>query len=339
MVRSTRTPSRLRERARIVLALLEGRSGRETARSLGTGRKTVERWLRRFNEERVEGLKRDRPRRVPNGLGPDVVKVIVEATLTQTPRGSTHWSTRTMAKAQDVSQSAVHRIWRAHGLKPHLTRTFKLSRDEHFVEKVEDIVGLYMNPPENALVLSVDEKSQIQALDRTQPGLPLKKGRCGTRTHDYKRNGTTTLFSALEISSGRVLTGHMPRHRHQEFLRFMKLMVLETPEELDLHVILDNYATHKHPAVQRWLARHPRVHFHFIPTSSSWLNLVERWFRDLTEKAIRRGAFASVQEVIDAIEDYTATWNDDPKPYVWRKTAQQIIAAVMRGRHKLESLH
>jgi transposase len=267
------------------------------------------------------------------------VALILEATLHTKPPGATHWSTRTMAKAQGVSQSAVLRIWHAHHLKPHLIRTFKLSNDKHFVEKVEDVVGLYMNPPENAVVLSVDEKSQIQALDRSQPGLPLKKGRCGTMTHDYKRNGTTTLFTALDVSRGSVITDFMPRHRHQEFLRFMKQVSAETPKHLDVHVILDNYSPHKHPAVARWLKRNPRVHFHFIPTSSSWLNLVERWFRDLTDKAIRRGVFVSVDELIEAITFYVKTWNGEPKPYVWRKTAQQIFEKVMRGRAMLEVVH
>lgn len=300
---------------------------------------TVKRLRKRYREVGLSALQKDAPRRVPPRLAKTKERAIVEATVHSKPDGATHWSTRTMAKAQGVSQSAVLRIWHAHGLKPHLMRTFKLSNDKHFVEKVEDVVGLYMNPPENALILSVDEKSQIQALDRTQPGLPLKKGRCGTMTHDYKRNGTTTLFTALDVSRGCVMTECMPRHRHQEFLRFMKQVEAEAPKHLDLHVILDNYGTHKHAAVQRWLKRNPRVHFHFIPTSSSWLNLVERWFRDLTDKAIRRGAFASVDELIDAITSYIEAWNRQPTAYVWRKTAQQILDKVARGRAKLDALH
>jgi transposase len=337
--RSSRTPSRLRQRSCIVLALAGGTPVKRIVRELRTAKDVVARWRERFNEAGPDGLRKDRPRRVPEGLPEEKVRAIVEATLHTTPRGATHWTTRTMARAQGVSQSAVMRIWHANGLKPHLMRTFKLSNDKRFVEKVKDVVGLYMNPPENALVLSVDEKSQIQALDRTQPGLPIKKGRCGTMTHDYKRNGTTTLFTALDVSRGTVITECMPRHRHQEFLKFMRLVERETPANLALHVIVDNYATHKHPAVQRWLRRNKRVKMHFIPTSSSWLNLVERWFRDLTDKAIRRGAFASVDELIDAITAYIDEWNRQPTTYVWRKSAQQILDKVMRGRAKLDSLH
>jgi transposase len=336
---SGKTPARLQRRSRIVLAILDGVKLKRIAREQRVALTTVKHWRRTYERDGLPRLVKDPPRRVPEGLSPAKVAAIVEATLHTKPRGVTHWTTRTMAMTQKVSQSAVTRIWHAHGLKPHQSRTFKLSNDKRFVEKVEDVVGLYMNPPENALVLSVDEKSQIQALDRTQPGLPIKKGRCGTMTHDYKRNGTTTLFTALDVNRGKVLTKCMPRHRHQEFLRFMKLVEAETPQHLDLHVILDNYGTHKHPAVVRWLRRHPRVHFHFIPTSSSWLNLVERWFRDLTHKAIRRGAFASVRELINAIHDYIAAWNDNPNPYVWRKSAQLILEKVARGRAVLDSLH
>jgi transposase len=337
--RSSQTPARLQRRSRVVLAILDGRALKRIAREQRAALATVKRLRKRYLEGGLPALQKDPPRRIPPRLAKAKERAIVEATIHTKPAGATHWSTRTMAKAQGVSQSAVLRIWHAHGLKPHLTRTFKLSNDKHFVEKVHDVVGLYINPPENALVLSVDEKSQIQALDRTQPGLPLKKGRCGTMTHDYKRNGTTTLFTALDVSRGTVLTECMPRHRHQEFLRFMKQVEGETPQHLDLHVILDNYATHKHASVQRWLKRNPRVHFHFIPTSSSWLNLVERWFRDLTDKAIRRGAFASVDELIDAITAYIDAWNLQPSAYVWRKTAQQILDKVARGRAKLDSLH
>jgi transposase len=337
--RSSRTSVRLQRRARIVLALLDGKTTTVACREVGVGAGVIKVWRERFNALGPRGLEKDRARRVPPGLGAAKIDAVLHATLHTKPRGATHWTTRTMAEAQGISQSAVHRIWRAHNLKPHLVSTFKLSTDPQFAEKVEDVVGLYINPPDNAIVLSVDEKSQIQALDRTQPGLPLKQGRCGTMTHDYKRNGTTTLFSALELSSGAVITGFEKRHRHQEFLRFIKRIEADTPANLALHVILDNYATHKHPTVRRWLDRNKRVHFHFIPTSSSWLNLVERWFRDLTEKALRRGAFASVAELIAAIDDYTEVWNDAPRPFVWRKTAQQIMVAVMRGRDKLASLH
>ena len=336
---SGKTPARLQRRSRLVLAILDGTPLKRIAREQRAALATVKHWKRTYEREGLARLQKDPPRRVPEGLPEEKVRAIIEATLHTKPAGATHWSTRLMARAQGVSQSAVTRIWNANGLKPHQTRTFKLSNDKLFVQKVEDVVGLYMDPPENALVLSVDEKSQIQALDRTQPGLPLKKGRCGTMTHDYKRNGTTTLFTAMDVNRGKVLTKCMPRHRHQEFLRFMKLLEEETPKRLDLHVILDNYGTHKHPAVQRWLRRHPRVHFHFIPTSSSWLNLVERWFRDLTDKAIRRGAFASVRELIKAIDEYITVWNDNPNPYVWRKSAQLILEKVARGRAKLDSLH
>jgi transposase len=306
---TSQTPARLQRRSRVVLAILDGVPLKRIAREQRVALATVKHWRKRYQEAGLPALRKDPPRRVPDRLSNTKVQAIVEATVHSKAVGATHWSTRTMAKAQGVSPSAVLRVWHAHGLKPHLTRTFKLSNDKHFVEKVQDVVGLYMNPPENALVLSVDEKSQIQALDRTQPGLPLKKGRCGTMTHDYKRNGTTTLFTALDVSQGTVITECMARHRHQEFLRFMKQVEAETPKHLDLHVIVDNYGTHKHASVQRWLKRNPRVHFHFIPTSSSWLNLVERWFRDLTDKAIRRGVFASVDELIDAITAYVEAWN------------------------------
>ena len=244
-----------------------------------------------------------------------------------------------MAKAQGLSRASVQRIWAAHGLKPHLVRTFKLSRDPEFIAKVHDVVGLYLHPPAHALVLCVDEKSQIQALDRTQPGLPLKKGRCGTMTHDYKRHGTTTLFAALNVVEGKLITQCMPRHRHQEFLKFLQRVDAETPPTLELHLILDNYGTHKHPAVRRWAHRHPRFHFHFIPTSSSWMNLVERWFRELTDKAIRRGAFPSVAALEAAILEFIAHTNSHPAPFVWTARAEEIIAKVNRCKAKLETLH
>ncbi len=240
-----------------------------------------------------------------------------------------------MAKEVGVSDSTVRRVWKRHGLKPHLVRTFKVSNDPKFIEKLEDVVGLYMNPPEHALVLSVDEKSQIQALDRTQPGLPLKKGRCGTMTHDYKRNGTTTLFAALNTLDGTVISTCMPRHRHQEWLKFLKLIDKETPKDKELHLIVDNYATHKAPAVKTWLAKHPRFHMHFTPTSASWLNMVERFFRDLTTKRLRRGVFCSVPELIAAIEEYLDQHNENPSPYIWTKSANDILAKVKRARRNL----
>ena len=244
-----------------------------------------------------------------------------------------------MAKARGLSPAAVQRIWASHGLKPHLVRSFKLSRDPRFVEKLRDVVGLYLNPPEHALVLCFDEKSQIQALDRTQPGLPMKKGRAGTMTHDYKRNGTSSLFAALNLLDGTIIGECMPRHRHQEFLRFLKRLDREIDRSFDLHLILDNCATHNHPAVKGWLKRHPRFHFHFIPTSSSWLNLVERWLRELTDKAIRRGAFPSVKALEETIYEYIELSNQNPKPFAWTATVDEIVAKVTRGKAKLETLH
>lgn len=260
-------------------------------------------------------------------------------TLNDKPPGSTHWSLRKMAKAVGLSHSSVQRIWAAHELKPHLTRSFKLSNDPKFCEKVQDIVGLYLDPPDRALVLSVDEKSQIQALDRTQPGLPLKKGRAGTMTHDYKRHGTTTLFAALDVATGKVIGECMSRHRHQEFLRFLRTIDRNTPKSLDRHLVVDNYATHKHPKVKAWLKRHPRFHLHFTPTSASWINLVERFFGLITSDAIRRGVFRSVAELKTAIEAYLKQHNIEPKPFVWTASAADILEKVARGRRVLESLH
>jgi transposase len=244
-----------------------------------------------------------------------------------------------MAKAEGVSEATVRRIWRQHQLKPHLTKTFKLSRDKQFVEKLYDVVGLYLNPPDKSLVLCVDEKSQIQALDRTQPGLPLKKGRCGTMTHDYKRNGTTTLFAAMVTLDGRVIGDCMPRHRHQEFIRFLKTIDFETPPEMDLHLIVDNYGTHKHPRVQSWMKRHPRFHIHFTPTSSSWLNLVERWFREITDKRLRRGSFQSVPELIDAIYQYLDNHNQNPQAFVWSAPVERILAKIAKCKEAFDALH
>ena len=244
-----------------------------------------------------------------------------------------------MAKAQGISEATVRRIWKQHNLKPHLVKTFKISRDKHFVEKLYDVVGLYVNPPIKSLVLCVDEKSQIQALDRTQPGLPMKKGRCGTMTHDYKRNGTTTLFAALNMLDGKVIGDCMPRHRHQEFIRFLNKIENETLPELDLHLIVDNYGTHKHPRVESWLKRHPRFHLHFIPTSSSWLNMVERWFREITDKRIRRGSFESVSVLITAIKDYLENHNQNPKVFVWTASAEHILAKVAKCKEALDALH
>jgi transposase len=306
---------------------------------LGVSRPTVQLWRERFLALRVAGLEKDAPRpgRRPR-ISEGQIRAVLEATLYTTPPAATHWSTRTMAAAQGVSEATVRRIWRRHRLQPHRTKTFKLSRDKHFVEKLCDVVGLYLNPPDKALVLCVDEKSQIQALDRTQPGLPLKRGRCGTMTHDYKRHGTTTLFAALSLLDGRVIGDCMPRHRHQEFIRFLKQIDGTAPSALDLHLIVDNYGTHKHPRVQTWLRRHPRFHLHFIPTSSSWLNLVERWFREITDKRIRRGTFTSVAQLIQAIVDYIAEHNQNPESFTWTAKTDDILAKVARARATLDKI-
>jgi len=285
------------------------------------------------------GIKKDAPR---GGRPPkerrDLVRRIVEMTTQQKPANATHWSTRTLAEALGTNHALVSRVWRAHGLKPHLCHAFKLSNDPHFAEKLLDVVGLYLDPPEHALVLCVDEKSQIQALDRTQKSLPIYPGRCATMTHDYKRNGTTTLFAALDMLEGRLIGQCMPRHRHQEFIKFLKQIDAETPAGLDLHLIVDNYATHKHPKVKAWLKRHKRFHLHFIPTSSSWLNLVERWFREITEKRIRRGAFRSVEQLVEAIRAYIQEHNGDPQPFVWTAKAEDILEKVRRAKAVLDKI-
>ncbi|MGH7665140.1 MAG: IS630 family transposase [Gemmatimonadaceae bacterium] len=338
--RSRRMAVRQVQRAQIVQLAAAGVESQEIARTLGVSRPTVQLWRQRFLALRIEGLLKDAPRpgRLPE-IGEAKVRAIVEATLHTKPANATHWSVRTMAAAQDVSPATVQRVWNRHNLKPHLTKTFKLSTDNRFVEKLHDVVGLYLNPPDRALVLCVDEKSQIQALDRTQPGLPLKKGRCGTMTHDYKRNGTTTLFAALSMLDGHVIGDCMPRHRHQEFIRFLKKIDAETPADLALHLIVDNYATHKHPRVKAWLRRHPRFHLHFTPTSSSWLNLVERWFRDLTDKRIRRGSFEQVPELIAVIDNYITQSNQNPHIFAWTASAESILAKIAKCKEALETLH
>ena len=307
--------------------------------ALGVSPTSVAQWRARFAIEGWAKLGRVRKGR---GRKPSIptekVEAIVHATLHQRPEGQTHWSTRTMAKAQGVSHDTVQRIWSARGLKPHQVKTFKLSNDKRFEEKLTDVVGLYLNPPDKAIVLCVDEKSQIQALDRTQPGLPIKPGRAGTMTHDYKRYGTTTLFAALDVLTGEVIGECHPRHRNGEFLKFLKTIDREVPKTLQIHLVLDNYGSHGHDHVNAWLAKHPRFHFHFIPTSSSWLNMVERWFAELTEKAVRRGAFRSVPQLIDAIQRFLAAHNEEPKPFVWTATAEEIIAKVRRGRVALGAI-
>ena len=318
----------------------EGVLSQEIARRLEISRPTVQLWRQRFLALRLPGLEKDAPRRgrIPK-ISQRKVRAVVEATIHTSPPNATHWSTRSMAEAQGLSEATIRRIWKRHNLKPHLVRTFKLSRDKHFVEKLTDVVGLYLNPPDKSLVLSVDEKSQIQALDRTQPGLPIKKGRCGTMTHDYKRNGTTTLFAALSMLDGKVIGDCMPRHRHQEFIRFLNKIDAETPSEVDLHLIVDNYGTHKHPRVKSWLRRHPRFHLHFIPTSSSWLNLVERWFREITDKRLRRGSFPSVPELVTAIKQYLDGHNQNPKVFVWSASVERILTRIAKCKEVLDALH
>jgi len=333
------TPQQVCLRSRIVLAAADGQADSVIARQLEINRKTVMLWRARFSEDGVESLWEVAPGR---GRKPTYsakkIKTIVNATLQTKPNGMTHWSCRIMAERQGVSKSTISNIWRSHNLKPHRSETFKLSRDVRFLEKLTDVVGLYLNPPQQAMVLCVDEKSQIQALDRTQPGLPMKKGRCGTMTHDYKRNGTTTLFAALEVLQGRVVGQCFERHRHQEFLRFLRHLDQEFPTPTTLHLVMDNYGTHSHPKVKGWLQRHPRFVPHFVPTSSSWLNLVERWFGELTSKRIRRGSFVSVEELKQAIEEFLCAWNDNPKPFVWTATVDSIQEKLSRCRQTLEQI-
>ena len=325
------TPQSVAMRARIVLMASEGESNSAIARDLGVSRPTVIMWRERFRVGGPQALTEVKPGRGrKRTISAAKVKAIVQATTQTAPPGETHWSCRSMAKAQGVSPATVQRIWDAHGLQPHRVRTFKISNDPLFTEKLTDVVGLYLNPPEKALVLCVDEKSQIQALDRTQPSLPMKPGRAGTMTHDYKRNGTTTLFAALNTLDGSVIGQCLPRHRHQEFLKFLRHLDREFPGDTDLHLIVDNYRTHKHANVNAWLAKHPRFHLHFTPTSSSWLNLVERWFKELTDKAIRRGIFYSVPDLIAAIQQYLDAHNDDPKPFVWTASIDVLDAGRQR---------
>jgi len=335
LVRSRLTSVRLEQRAGIVLLAADGFQNKDIAKMLAVGRVQVSRWRQRYQQYRLAGIERDLPRGAPP-MTVDVAR-LVELTTQSKPEAATHWSTRTMAAQLGVSAASVSRHWRAHGLKPHLVRGFKVSRDPRFVEKLEDIVGLYLSPPEHALVLCCDEKSQVQALDRTQPGLPMKKGRAATMTHDYKRNGTTTLFAALSVLDGQVISQCQQRHRHIEWLKFLKQIDRETPKDKALHLIADNYATHKHPKVQEWLAKHPRITMHFTPTSASWLNMVERFFRDISEKRLRRGVFTSVQELVTAIDEYVAHHNTSPKPFIWTKSARDILQKVIRANNHLSS--
>lgn len=338
--KSGQTPQKLCFRAQIILMASEGISNNQIAKTLKTSRPTVILWRNRFTAKGVTGLYKDavRPGRKPR-VTTEKEKMIIETTLHKKPAGCTHWSTRSLAKSEGVSASTIYRMWLKYNLQPHRVKTFKLSRDKNFVEKVRDVVGLYLNPPDKALVLSVDEKSQIQALDRTQPGLPMKRGRCSTMTHDYKRNGTTTLFAALSMLDGSVIGKCLPKHRAKEFICFLNEIDKKTPADLDLHLIMDNYGTHKTPSVTKWLAKHRRFHFHFIPTSSSWLNMVERWFREITDKRLRRGVFKSVPDLIESIEDYLKAHNSNPKIFKWTKDADTILAKVAHCKEALESLH
>jgi transposase len=333
------TPQQVVLRCRIVLAAAEGESADAIASRLEVNRKTVMLWRQRFEREgRAAMWEVASGRGRKPTYGPEKIQSIVDVTLRSKPKGMTHWSCRSMAVAQEVSKSTINNIWSSHNLKPHRTKTFKLSRDAKFLEKLTDVVGLYLNPPQQAIVLCVDEKSQIQALYRTQPGLPIKKGRCGTMTHDYKRNGTTTLFAALEVLSGRVIGQCHGRRRHQEFIRFLIRLDREFPGKVPLHLVMDNYGTHKHPNVRTWLKRHPRFVCHFVPTSSSWLNLVERWFGELTSKRIRNGSFGSVADLKQAIDEFLAAWNEKPKPFVWTATVDSIVAKLSRCRQTLEQI-
>jgi transposase len=339
LARSTSAAHREVQAAKALLMANDGIANTAIGARLEVSPTTVKGWRERFAEDGLAGIGKVRAGRGrKRTITDDQVAAVVAKTLNETPPGETHWSTRSMAAATGISSSEIQRIWSGLGIKPHLVETFKVSNDPDFEDKLVDVVGLYLNPPDQAVVFCMDEKSQIQALDRTQPSLPMTKGRAGTMTHDYKRNGTTTLFAALDVATGAVIGRCLPKHRHTEFLAFLKVIDREVPGRLQIHLILDNYATHNHPNVKTWLAKHPRFHLHFTPTSSSWLNLVERWFRDLTVKAIRRGVFPSVPDLIAAIERYLDVNNTDPTPLVWTATAESILAKVQRARIKLDAI-
>jgi transposase len=338
--RARSLPHRQVIRAKVILLAAQGGQNKDIAASLRISRPTVQLCRQRFLALRAAGLEKDAPRPGRNPRIPMAkVKAVVNATLHTTPKNATHWSTRTMAKAQGLSEASIRRIWKQYNLKPHLVETFQLSRDEHFLEKLTDVVGLYMNPPDRALVLCVDEKSQIQALDRTQPLLPLRPGIPARQTHDYRRHGTTTLFAALNMLDGKVIGDCMPRHRHQEFIRFLKKIDSETQPDLDLHLITDNYGAHKHNRVNSWLERHPRFHMHFTPTSSSWLNMVERWFSEITQKRIRRGTFKSVPALINAINEYVKNHNQNPRVFVWTAPVERIMEKIAKSKEALDAPH
>jgi transposase len=339
LVRRGKTAQQLALRARIVLLCAGGPTNDQVAHELAVNRKTVGKWRSRFVQRRLDGLL-DEPRPgAPRTVEDEKVEEVVTLTLETTPKGATHWSIRTMGKRVGVSSSTVNRIWRAFGLQPHRAETFKLSTDPFFIEKVRDIVGIYLNPPERALVLCVDEKSQIQALDRTQPLLPMSLGSAERRTHDYLRHGTTSLFAALNIASGKVIGRCFRRHRAKEFLRFLDTIDAAVPAEQDIHLVCDNYSTHKTPAVKAWFARHPRYHAHFTPTGASWLNQVERWFALLSARAIKRGTHRSTLALEQAIRQYIAVSNQDTKPFVWSKTADEILASIQRYCERILAVH
>jgi transposase len=340
VVANRNSPQKHVWRARIVLLTADGRGTAEIMDVTSKTKTVIWRWQERFREEGAAGLWRDktRPSRIPP-LDPAVAERVVAMTLAGPPPAASHWTGSAMAKAAGISVSSVQRIWRAHGLRPHLVRQFKLSNDPQFAGKLREIVGLYVNPPDHAVVLSVDEKSQIQALDRTQPGLPMKRGRAGTMTHDYKRHGVTTLFAALNVLEGKVFGRCMKRHRHQEFIRFLNAIDAKVPKKKTVHVIVDNYAAHKHPKVIEWITKHPRFVFHFTPTSASWINAVEGFFANLAKKRLRRGVFRSLHELKDAIHRFLDATNANPKPFTWTKDPNKIIAAVKRGHQALDSIH
>jgi transposase len=339
MARSTSLPHRAVREAKGLLLAGDGMANTRIAAEVGVVRSTVIQWREHFERDGIDWVGKVREGRGPKPvISQERIDQMITDTQNTTPPDATHWSLRSMAEHSGLSTGTIALEWKARGLKPHLFKTFKVSNDPNFEGKLIDVVGLYMNPPDNAVVFSFDEKSQIQALDRTQPSLPMKTGRPGTVTHDYKRNGTTTLFAALNVATGELLGRCFSRHRHEEFLAFLKVIDKEIPKSTDIHIVLDNYATHKHDNVHSWLDKHQRFHLHFTPTSSSWLNLVERWFRDITDKRIRRASFGSVNELVEAINDYVAHNNANPKPFIWTKTAKQIIAKVRRGRVALEAV-
>lgn len=340
---SRSTSARLAERSQIILLAAQGMENKAIAKELNIPPNKVGMWRNRFAQEGMKALDKERPRGRNHGGKKTLSQAklrqkVIQKTTQEKPDNATHWSTRSMAKALGTTHSFVNRVWQSVGLKPHLTKTFKVSNDPHFEEKLHDVVGLYLNPPENAVVFCVDEKTSIQALNRTQPGLPLKKGRCGTYTHDYKRNGTSTLFAALNVAVGSVIGECYQKHTHKEFLNFLKTVEAQTEKDKELHIIVDNYATHKHEKVQKWLKRNKRVHLHFIPTSSSWLNLVERFFGMLTEQQLRRGVFTSVAELEEKILSYIAKVNKNPKPFVWMKSVDTILEKVGRARSVLNNI-